>query len=138
MSERMSSMVTLQFQFHERKETDLEEINRLLAIMELTEVDVEDFDGYLARKKVYREGHEVGAYCWYGLDRITLVCRKVLDGQRYRYQMATEAWTDTDHRNSDELVRQWRQKYPDRRISLVIAIGFENHTAFVIVYCCTT
>ena len=54
MHERMSSVIELRFDFNDRDPGDLEQINRLLATMELTDVDVKDIKGYLATTQEFQ------------------------------------------------------------------------------------
>ena len=68
MHERMSSVIELRFDFNDRDPGDLEQINRLLATMELTDVDVKDIKGYLATTQEFQNDRVVQTTYRYGLD----------------------------------------------------------------------
>ena len=110
MHERMSSVIELRFDFNDRDPGDLEQINRLLATMELTDVDVKDIKGYLATTQEFQNDRVVQTTYRYGLDS---GANAMGDGQFAQY---------------------WRKLYPHRKLSTVITIGFERHTAFLVVY----
>lgn len=92
MHERMSSVIELRFDFNDRDPGDLEQINRLLATMELTDVDVKDIKGYLATTQEFQNDRVVQTTYRYGLDSGTLICKRADDAQTYRFQVATEAF----------------------------------------------
>ena len=88
--EPMSSVITMEFSFHDRDERDLEQINRMLAVMDLTDVDIDAFDGYVAVTQRTQDDVVVEVAYRYGFGNCTLVCEKAESGTTHRYQIATE------------------------------------------------
>lgn len=134
MHERMSSVIELRFDFNDRDPGDLEQINRLLATMELTDVDVKDIKGYLATTQEFQNDRVVQTTYRYGLDSGTLICKRADDAQTYRFQVATEAFEGANAMGDGQFAQYWRKLYPHRKLSTVITIGFERPTAFLVVY----
>lgn len=132
MTGGMSSVTTLQLGFDERWEGNLDLINRLLAAMELSDVELTEYDGYLARKRLYREGREVVSYFWPGLDRVKLICRQEYGKPVFRWQVELGILEDAGNR--DELVRRWQQKHPECRVYCVRSFPNDGHIVFAAVY----
>ena len=130
------STITLSFAFANREAEDLEQINRLLQAMELTDVKVEDFDSYLATTEHYQDGQVVSTTHRYGLDKLTLVCRKADAEPLYRYQLATEVLEEGHTLLAEgKYSEYWREQHPERSLRTVITLSFEAHTAVVVLYC---
>ncbi len=130
---RMSSEIKIQFEYNDSNAEDLDQINQMLAALELTDVDVEDLSVYLCKTQEY--DHEVVVDTAYrcGLNRGTLVCRKADLEKTYRYQIATEVF-EAGEMEDEAFENYWRGKYPDRRLSTIFTYRFETHTAYVVVY----
>lgn len=134
MSASMSSVVTLQFTFNERAAEDLEQINRMLAVMDLTGVTVEDFEGYLATTRKMEDGAAVETTYRYGFDSCTLVCEKAEFGRTRRYQIMTEVFAGANAMENGQYEAYWRATYPDRRMTTLVEVTFDEQTAYVVVY----
>lgn len=133
-STSMSSVVTLQFTFNERAAEDLDQINRMLAVMDLTGVTVEDFEGYLATRRKMEDGVAVETTYRYGFDSCTLVCEKAQLGQTHRYQIMTEVFEGVNAMENGQYEVYWRATYPNRRLTTLMELASEEHTVYVIVY----
>lgn len=119
--------IKIEFDFNDRKSENLEQLNALLAAMELEELELDDLSGYLA---VTEDGEGNLLHKRYGLDSGTLRCKPRAGGDRY--QLDTVVVSDSvDH---DEYVTCWRQTNPDRIIRTVITIGFNEDNAYVIAH----
>ena len=134
MHERMSSVIELRFDFNDREPQDLEQINRLLATMELSDVDVKDIKGSLATTQEFKNDRIVKTSYRYGLDSGTLICKKADGAKTYRFQAATEVFEGANAMGDAQFAQYWRKLYPHRKLSTVITIGFKQHTAFLVVY----
>ena len=132
--EPMSSVITMEFSFHDRDERDLEQINRMLAVMDLTDVDIDALDGYVAVTRRMQDNVVVEAAYRYGFDSCTLVCEKAESGQTHRYQIATEDFENADAMESEKYAEHWCETYPERKLRRVMALGFDEHTVFIVVY----
>lgn len=132
--EPMSSVITMEFSFHDRDERDIEQINRMLAVMDLTDVDIDAFDGYVAVTRHTENEVVVDTTYRYGFDSCTLVCEKAESGQTHRYQIATEVFENANAVESEKYAEQWRETYPERKLRRVMALGFDEHTVFIVVY----
>lgn len=134
MSASMSSVVTLQFTFNERAVEDLEQINRMLAVMDLTDVTIEDFEGYLATTRKMEDGVAVETTYRYGFDSCTLVCEKAEFGRTRQYQIMTEVFEGANAMENGQYEAYWRATYPDRRMTTLVEVTFDEQTAYVVVY----
>ncbi len=132
-SVHMSCEVKIQFEFNDGREEDLDQINQMLAAMELTDVDVKDLAVYLCKTQELDYETVVGTTYRCGLRGGILVCKKVDDEKTYRYQIATEVF-ETDAMEDGAFEDYWCAKYPDRRLSMIATYGFDTHKAFVVVY----
>lgn len=132
--EPMSSVITMEFSFHDRDERDLEQINRMLAVMDLTDVDIDAFDGYVAVTRRTQDDVVVEVTYRYGFDSCTLVCEKAELGETHRYQIATEVFENANAVESEKYAEHWRETYPERKLRKVMALGFDEHTVFIVVY----
>lgn len=135
MQDRINFEVRLDFEFKDRKPEDLVQINRMLAAMEISEVKMENFDGYMATTRKYDpDGRVVDTNHSYGFDRMTLVCRKQENQPVRRFRICTEVFPGDEMQNHDEYMEFWRERYPERKPSTVSVIAFAEYTAIVMVY----
>lgn len=134
MDQRMSSIIRLQFDFKDRAPEDLDQLNRILAAMELTDVDVEDVNGYLATTQEYQGDRVVNTTYRYGLDNGILVCKKDDCGQTHRFQVTTMVFEGANAMRGRAFEEYWRAQYPERMLSTVVTVGFAQQTALVVVY----
>ena len=132
--EPMSSVITLQFTFHERAAEDLGQINRILASMDLTDARIEEFDGYLATRQKMEEGVAVETTYRYGFDSCTLVCEKAEFGQTRLYQIATAVFEETEAMDSEKFRTYWRAAYPERKLKTLMELECNEMTAFIVVF----
>lgn len=132
--ERMSSCTTLQFTFHDRAAEDLELINRLLAVMDSTNVRMGNFKGYLATTQTMEEGVVIDSSYRYGFDKCTLMCEKTKFGQTHRYQIMTEVFEGVNAMENEQHEAYWRANYPHCRLTSLTEVVFDEQTAYVVVY----
>ena len=134
MSGSVSSVITLQFTFNERAAEDLEQINRMLAVMDLTGVSMEEYEGYLATTQKMEDGVVVETTYRYGFDSCRLVCEKAESRQNRRYQIMTEVVEGASVMRNGQYVEDWRATYPDRKLTTLMELTSEEHTVYIIVY----
>lgn len=130
---RMSSEVRIQFEYNNGRVEDLDQINRMLAEMELTDVEVKDLSAYLCTTQKLDHEVVVGTTYRCGLNGGTLVCQKADFEKTYRYQISTEVF-EANAMEDGVFVDYWREKYPERRLSTIVTCNFDTHEAFVVVY----
>lgn len=117
----------VEFNFKDRKASDLEKLNRLLAAMKLKSLELEDLRGYLA---VTQDGEGNLLHQRYGLDSGTLICASAKEG--YCYQIDTAV---ADHSVAhDEFMDIWRACHPDRVVRTVITMGFDEAMGYLILH----
>ena len=122
-------MITIQFDFRNRRAEDLVQLNALLAAMELRDLQLKDSDGYLATT-TDGEGNLISYR--YGLDSGTLICVPAEDGAGYRYQIdSLVADNSVAH---EEVLQLWRKNHPDRAIRIVIRSGFDHVSGYIIMH----
>ena len=134
VSVRMSSEVRIQFEYNDRKEEDLDQLNQMLAAMELTDVDVEDLSVYFCTRHELEHEVIVGTTHRCGLNSGILICKKADLEKTYRYQIATEVFEDADAMKNGTFADYWREKYPERKLSTVSTYSFDTYLAVVVVY----
>lgn len=130
---RLSSEIKIQFDYKDGNKEDLDQLNQMLAAMELTEVDVEDLSVYLCTTQEYDHDVVIDTRYRCGLGSGILVCKKADREKAYRYQIATEVF-EADAMGDDAFSEYWRERYPERKLSTVITYGFDAHKAVVAVY----
>lgn len=133
MQVRMISEFSIQFVYNDGKEEDLDQINQMLAALELSDITVEDLSVYLCTTKKYEHDVVVDTAYRCGLSKGTLICKRADDEATYRYQIATEVLED-DALEDMSFANYWQKKYPARRLKMVIAYKFGVRKAFVVVY----
>lgn len=120
-------MITIAFDFPGRNASDLEQLNQLLAAMELQELRAEDLEGYLATT-TGPDGKLLDRR--YGLDSGVLYCERVAGGYHYRIDTCV-ADRNMDH---NTFLKSWRQSHPDRTMRISMVVGFEDVYAYTIIH----
>lgn len=122
-------MITMTFDFRERRAEDLVQLNEILATMKLDELQLTETDGYMATT-TDGDGNLLGYR--YGLDRGKLVCKLSKGRRGYRYQIDSVVVDESvDH---DEFLDIWRKSYPNRVLRMVIRSGFDDVAGYLIVH----
>lgn len=130
---RLSSEIKIQFEYKDGKKEDLDQLNQMLAAMELTDVDVENLSVYLCTTQEFDHNVVVGTTYRCGLGSGILVCKKADCKKTYRYQIATEVF-EADAMEDDAFADDWHERYPERKLSMIVTYGFDTHRAVVVVY----
>lgn len=109
-------MITITYDFHNRRQEDLDQINALLAVMQLEDLQLEDAKCYLATT---RDAQGVLLGRRYGLNSGRLICRIAENGGGNRYRIDT--FVEDSGLAGDDCLQHWRDSHPDRvmRISIV-------------------
>ncbi len=125
-------MITIRYDFREREAEDLEKINAILRTMKLWNLEIEDFQGYLATTRD-GDGNLLGKR--YGLDSGQLICEEASGKQAgHIYQIDTVVVDDIAGVEGEEYLDIWRQTHPQRIIRIVFTIGFSDCKAYTIVH----
>lgn len=132
--ERLTSEYSIHFVFHDRMEEDLQQLNRMLAAMELTDLALEDIDGYLSAMQELNGGAVVNTTYRYGLDSGTLVCKKEAFADGYQFQIATDVVPKSEGMTAKQYADAWKASHPDQKLRTLQEIQFEGHTAFLLLY----
>lgn len=133
MAARTISEVRIQFQYNNDSEEHLNQINQMLAAMELTDVDVEELSVCLSEMNTLNQGVVVETTYRCGLNKGILVCRKDEAKKVYRYQVATEVF-EAGTMEGDAFEDYWRERYPKRRIDTIVTRDFDTHKAIAVLY----
>ena len=115
------------FDFRDRKASDLSKLNRILSSMNLENLELEDFRGYLA---VSQDGQGNLLEKRYGLDSGTLICTPSRSGYCFQIDTAV-ADCSVDH---DEFLDIWRSSRPDRVMRTVITLEYNTDFAYIILH----
>ncbi len=122
-------MITIHFEFENREATDLQQLNALLATMEMGDLELEDMQDYLAIIKD-GDGNLVGKR--YGVDSGTLVCKQPNTGNGYCFQI--DSIVADPSVDSDTLMDGWQEGHPDRILCTYMTIGFEDAIAYLLLH----
>ncbi len=122
-------MITISYDFKNREAEDLAQINRLLSGLRLSDLQVENFEGYLATTT---DGRSNLLALRYGLDRGTLVCTPSEDDDGFVYQVDTVALANDDVIAHENYVEIWRKAHPHRTVRTVITVEFDTAVAYTI------
>lgn len=122
-------MITIHFEFKNHKASDLQQLNALLAAMKLSDLQLDDSDGYLV---VFQDGDGNLLEKRYGLDSGTLVCKLADSEDGYCYQIDSIV---TDHSvDHDTFIKDWRECHPDRVLRILVTVEFEEDIAYLIIH----
>lgn len=122
-------MITINFDFKDRKAEDLKQLNALLATMKLKELHLEHTSHYLATT-TDGEGNLIGYR--FGMDSGELICKLAKGKSGYYYQIDSVVVDESiDH---DEFLDIWRENHPDRIVRIVIRSGYDEVAGYLIVH----
>ncbi len=114
-------MMKLTFELTDRVETDLQQLNAMLAALKLESLELEDADNDLATAR-NTEGEIIRQR--FGLGRCILNCEVAEDEEGCQYQFDTlAASAETPHQ---ALVNRWHEEQPDRVVRIVQVTGYET------------
>lgn len=122
-------MITIGFDFKDRKAEDLDQLNALLATMKLQNLRLEDTEGYLATT-TDGDGNLLGHR--YGLDSGQLVCKLSKGKTGYCYQIDSVVVDESIDR--EEYLDIWREIHPDRVVRIVIRSAYDEVAGYLIVH----
>lgn len=122
-------LITIQFDFPDRRIGDLQQLNKILQAMELTDLDLKNTEGYFA---LVIDLQNTVVNWHYGLERGTLHC-ELADGRPgHHYQIDSYVPDDvTDH---DAYLDNWQKEHPDRVMHLYFYSKSSNMIAYTIVH----
>ncbi len=122
-------MITIRFDFKDRKKEDLDQLNNILATMKLDELGIEDYKDYLGIT-TDKDGNLISKR--YGLQSGTLVCRLSKNESGYQYSIDSEVINqDAD---TDEFLKNWRDAHPDRAVRIFARSEFDDYTGCLIIH----
>ena len=117
----------LDYDFRDRRASDLEQLNKLLSAMKLKNLELENTEGYLA---VTRDKDDNLVHQRYGLDRGTLICTPAKDGDCYQLDTVVTDRSVT----YDDFLAVWRKNHPNRVVRTVITVGFDGVFAYILAH----
>ena len=117
----------IEFDFRDRKASDLEKLNRILSSMKLVNLELKNSRGYLAQTQ---DGDGNLLEKRYGLDSGTLICTPAKNGYGYQIDTAV-ADRSVDH---DEFLEIWRSGHPDRVLRTVMTLEYQTDYACIILH----
>lgn len=122
-------MITIAFDFHHYREENLQQLNKLLQTMELTDLSIADSEGYLATPTA-PESSLPHRYC--GLGSGILYCKLAKNHAGFHYQIDTYVADRTIDRKA--YLDTWQQQHPDRVLHIPMVLGFPDALALVIIH----
>lgn len=119
----------IDFDFPDREETDLDELNQRLAKMKLVDVSL-DVHGYLATTT---DGKGNLLHQRYGLDRGTLICTPGKEGGCFQIDtLVADSLVELE-----EIMEIWRNSHPEKEIHHVCQFEFPKNKdvyTYIILY----
>lgn len=131
MAQTTDDPFTLEFHFKEREEEDLEEINKALARHALSELELEEHSGYLAKEtRTNADTGEKTVRHWYGLDDCVLRCTPATDQDSFIYQISTMTMEKTEM----DCAACWREANPGRAMRTMVQMEYADCYAVIVLH----
>ena len=122
-------MIKINFDFKDRRDEDLVQLNDILATMKLDELSLENEKDYLATT-MDREGNLISNR--YGLDSGTLICKLSKSKSGYQYRIDSEVIDKSV--DEDVFLQNWSNTHPDRTVRIFIRDHFDDMVGCLIVH----
>lgn len=129
-------MFSMTFNFGDRDMAEMDYVNKALAGMRLSALEVEDSDGYLAVSTSYDpETHEPTMITYrYGLDHLTLNCEADDGDDLYTWQMDAKAFPKGEISGSNAFHDLWCREHPDRIMRVLSKYDFNDADVFQVLH----
>ena len=122
-------MIKINFDFNHRRPEDLEQLNAMLATMELQELRLQDTSHYLSTT-TDGEGNLIGHR--FGMDRGELICKLSKGMSGYYYQIDSVVVDESVV--DEEFLDVWRESHPERVVRIVIRSEYDEVVGCLIVH----
>lgn len=122
-------MITINFDFKDRRDEDLIQLNNILATMKLDELSLENEKDCLATT-TDRDGNLICNR--YGLSSGTLVCELSKSESGYEYRIDSEVMDKSV--DEDVFLQNWRDTHPDRIVRIFMRDHFDDLVGCLIVH----
>ena len=129
-------MFKMTFEFTDREDTDLRYINAALSGMKLSKLNIEDDDGYLAKRTEFDAVTQEprGISYRYGFDRLVLEYEADEDETLYTWQVDTQAFAKGKYKDSNAFHDMWCSAHPDRVMRALTQYSFQDADVFVVLH----
>ena len=124
-------MFTIHMTFEDQEKTDLDRLNEVLQGLHLSQLRLEDSDGYLC-VTTGPDGNLLDRR--YGLREIKLECENATDEEDYVYQIHTEVLPGGKMGAGDGYFRYWNRNHPGRVMRLHQMIAFDGYDAHLVLH----
>ena len=125
-------LFTLSFNFDEHSSEDVAMVDLALSSMLLSNVKIEDENGYSRVTTVTKDGISTTTYS-YGFTSLVLQCEKSGD-TLYTWHISTDAYPKSELGNKKDFAAIWEKNHPDCRRITQITIEFDDLYGFVVLY----
>ena len=122
-------MIKINFDFNYRRPEDLEQLNAMLATMELQDLRLQDTSHYLSTT-TDGEGNLIGHR--FGMDRGELICKLSKGMSGYYYQIDSVVVDESVVH--EEFLDAWRESHPERVVRIVIRSEYDEVVGYLIVH----
>ncbi len=127
-------MFKMKFEFKNRELTDMNYVNAALSGMRLSDLKVEDGDGYLEVRTAYNQAQQPTETTYhYGFDNLVLAC-EADDDDPHTWQMDAQAFPKGELSESNLFHDKWCGEHPDRAMRVLTQYSFDNADAFVVLH----
>lgn len=122
-------MIKINFDFNHRRPEDLEQLNAMLATMELQDLRLQDTSHYLSTT-TDGEGNLIGHR--FGMDSGELICK--LSKGRFGYYYQIDPVVVDESVVHEEFLDAWRESHPERVVRIVIRSEYDEVVGYLIVH----
>lgn len=122
-------MIKINFDFNHRRPEDLEQLNAMLATMELQDLRLQDTSHYLSTT-TDGEGNLIGHR--FGMDRGELICKLSKGMSGYYYQIDSVVVDESVVH--EEFLDVWRESHPERVVRIVIRSEYDAVVGYLIIH----
>lgn len=122
-------MIKINFDFNHRRPEDLEQLNAMLATMELQDLRLQNTSHYLSTT-TDGEGNLIGHR--FGMDRGELICKLSKGMSGYYYQIDSVVVDESVVH--EEFLDVWRESHPERVVRIVIRSEYDEVVGYLIIH----
>ena len=131
-------MFRMSFDFEDRNydNQDLQVVNAALASMRLSDLKMEDSDGYLATREVYdQETNQLKETKYnYGFDRLTFACDADEDEDLHAWQVDVQTFPKGEVSSTHAFHDMWCNEHPDRAMRTLAQYSYDNADVYVVLH----
>lgn len=129
-------MFNMIFDFEDRELNNIDYVNAALSAMQLSDVSLEDSDGFVAVTTHYdTETHQPKEKTYdFGFDKLDLACEAEEDEDLHIWQIDAHAFPEGEISASNEFHAMWCDEHPDRALRRIVKYSYGTTDVFVVLH----